>query len=388
MKYLKFGLVLATAAIGVIPPVFGAAGDIKFDELPVTAIQNQVTYSEGGTKPLDTYLGFNLTGLKNDSSNTVNNVKIIFNASVTDTVELLTLYKPEVYLPASCTWNRDPATGKPIPSNPVQITCLVGQLKSQADFDPFTVFYRAPTKVVGGNGLGDVLGTDKVTTTWRLEYGEGTGGYPQSTPDNSVREVVQTLVTLGTTNPIDVKTALPKTDNKLTIFTGNKGYPGPNIFTGNTLTELRVFAEELTVPILAGTLSYGKSSIAIAPVNDAQCTNQGNFINCPDYTTAVVTQDNVEIIFSVLDPLTFSYRIDSSNLKKSPNQILGSVLVTYTGGQYVDEPVSSCPTSTLTPGLPCIKHKFCYKQNDPIRELRGDCEWQLENVKNALTRFR
>jgi hypothetical protein len=373
-------------------PAFAAAGSLTYTfepgvTKPVVELQSRVTYSEESSPPLNTYIGYKVTGFSNTGANTINNVSVTFTAEVIDKQEKLTLYRPEFYLPASCSWPKD-SSGNPLPSNPVVITCLLGQMKAGSQpFPNFNVFYKTPVKFVGGDGAGDADDTDLVSTTYQIVYAEGTNDQPNSVPPNSVITASGNPVTLGTTNPVDVRTGLPKSDNAQTIFTGAKGVPLPN-----TQALLRAFTELVTVPSIAtSTASYLTSTINITSATDglqfSNCVSAGNFVRCPDYETTLLDPSGSEFVFD--NAVLFVYRVDASNLKRSANQILNSVQLLYTGGIWVDEPVQACtngmPNSN---GLPCVVDKFCYKNNHSVVDLRGDCEWQVLNTRNGLTRAR
>ena len=136
--------------------------------------------------------------------------------------------------------------------------CNYGQVKNGNSVSAFTVFYLTPQKVcqtVGSNPCGggdDVLGADFVSTALQVKYSEGQAG-PPTTWDNSNQSVSQSnLVALGTFNPVNVITGVPKSGVK--ISTGVAGVPVPESQGGKNSQ----FAESLTVPELIGKYTQAK----------------------------------------------------------------------------------------------------------------------------------
>jgi hypothetical protein len=315
MKNFMSGILAVAAMIGLSTSAFGAAG--TFVEPSVTALTTPVTYRiEATTRKaaLDTYVAFEVGAVQNTGGNTINNITITYTATVTDTDEKLTLYKPEAYLPASCSWIKDGA-GNPVPANAVVITCYTAQLKNLASFPGFTVFYRAPVKVANADNTGpfDQSGTDFVSTTVKVVYAEGTNDQPNSQPQNSVVQwpavgsSPNNLVELGTRNPTYVNSALPKDGG--TLATGDDATP----------TDSNRFAAKVTVPAVP---TITKSSILVNPVtsNDdvSSCNAKGNFFTC--YLSTILIKDSigVELETSPDNPLNFTLRINASEVKANP----------------------------------------------------------------------
>src|SRR5574337_229277 len=134
MNCNKAALALGIVASGFWSTALGAAGTLTYAaDPPVVALQDHVTYSKDGTPALITYVGYNVAGFQNAGGNTINNVRVSFTASVTDTQEKLTLFRPELYLPGFCTWDKD-SSDAPVPSNPVVIQCNLSQMKAGSTF--------------------------------------------------------------------------------------------------------------------------------------------------------------------------------------------------------------------------------------------------------------
>ena len=256
-----------------------------------------------------------------------------------------------------------------------------------------TVFFIAPEKVVGCvpilpattcSPVGDFDGTDKISTNLSVVYAEVTnGGNPSP---NSNLDIPQTLVVLGTANPTDVKSAVPKSGAK--FFTGAGGFP-------KNATDQRL-AETVIVPSLTSG-DFTTASLVIVKVNDSDnsvegsnCLTAGHFKECPTYSTTIAgTFPNSPWLKTI-------YRIDASNLKMSGPKILNSVSIKYTntlrGFNDKDVPkvcTNDQPETGANAGLPCVLSSICYRKNDTggISDLEYDCEWTLINIENGLIKI-
>jgi len=407
-KRIAAAAVMASVVGVTTPAVAGTTEAFSF--LPsgttvVTALSNPVTYStpaSGKKAAMQTYIGLQVgdvaTGLlmKNTSGNTVNNASIKFTATVTDPEETITLHQPEIYLPAGCSWDTAAANAK-------SFTCNFGQLKNGDSVPAFTVFYVAPQKVcqtVGSNlcgGVGDADNSDFISTNLQVVYSEGLNG-PPTVWDNSNQTVPQAnVVTLGTFNPVNIKSAVPKSGAK--VYTGSGGVPVPE----TPAVPNAQFAELLTIPSLTGAYTVAELQIDrfTEALDLANCANGGRFTVCPTFRTTVANNGNETRFLDPANPLRWVYRVDASNLKLSGPKILNSTSILYTGKKFgedgitevlpgwVDEPLKMClvkDTVNSTNGLPCINSSKCYKKNDTggIPDLEGDCEWELLNTANGF----
>lgn len=423
------GAVFVGALLGIVTSALaGTSNAFTFYPIgsdPVSAYSNNVTYSTpAGTKPttpaMTTYVGFTVgdpvTGIliKNDSGNTLNNITIVFSADVTDTSEALTLQQPDVYLPTSCTWDN-------LPGNPKKVTCVVRQLKNGEYFPSFSVWFVAPQKVCQLGPLAqpcgsanDLPGGDKINTSISLLYAEGPNGAPTSPQNSSQFVSMPGLVTLGTDNPTNIKSGVPKSGAK--VFTGDGAIPKNE--TGKKFTEALVVPDlTATVPAVPYTLTrIDVSSVSSTAPEGSVCLNYGRFTECPTFKTTIaqeidpLTGDAIspETRFDPTKFVEFTYRIDASNLKMSPPKLLNSVQILYTGPKYtydsingyskvpdsswVDEPVTICsvPNTPRTDGMPCLKAPgFCYKKNQTggIADLEGDCEWTTISTGNGYLKL-
>ena len=106
---------------------------------------------------------------------------------------------------------------------------------------------------------------------------------------------------------------------------------------------------------------------------------------------------------NLAEPLTFTYRIDASNLKMPPSKLLNSVSIKYSGKKYdtvtgaelappwenTDVPKVCVNNQPSKDGLPCVLNSRCYKKNETggIADLQDDCEWILINTGNGLLKL-
>ena len=407
-------LVFIAATFGIATSALGGTNDAftfyPSDTAPVKALANPVTYStpmSGKIPALQTYVGFTVGDpspggllLSNSSGNTLNDVTITFTARVTDPAELLTFHLPEVYvLPLGCTRGT-------VPPNTVTVTCKVRQLRNGDGFPAFTVFFVAPQKVCqpispdnACGGIGDVLGSDTVSTNVTVVYAEGLSGPNPVHPNSNQERPQPDLVVLGTTNPVNVKSAVPKTGAK--VFTGIGGVPVP----ATPETPKSQFAELLNIPSLTGTYAVAEIVVdTFTDLNDvANCMNGGRFSLCPVFRTSVANNGVETRFLEPLNPLTFIYRIDASNIKMSPSKLLNSVSIKYTGKKYdtitdseiappwdnYEVPKVCVNNQPSKDGLPCVLNSRCYKKNETggNASLENDCEWTLINTGNGLLKL-
>jgi hypothetical protein len=372
MRNLKSAILFIAATMGGVSSAFGAAGEITLAILPVS---DAVTYSVAATTKtlaLNTYVASTLS-FGNFSQNAINNVKVTVTASVNNVGEDVSLDDSIVY-PAGCS-----------KTSSTVFTCSYMHLKSLDSVSPFVILYKAPIKVVG-NGV--------VTMDVVALYSEGIND-STSSPTNSIRSV-SAQVNLGTVNPIQVKSAKPMSADHSIIFSGIDGVPSDQ-------DNFRL-AEYVNIPKLSAPASTRIDVLGVSATENSSagndCSGGGRFYSCPVFTTSILDLSTPTLtappvlLFTAADPLSITYRIDSSNLKMSPSKILNSVQIYY---QAVNSttwtPVTArCPTSTtaIAGGVPCIVGGSgqCYKNGGNANsELNGDCEWILNNDENGSTKI-
>jgi hypothetical protein len=360
MRNLRSIAALGALALGAISSAFGGAGVVSASITPLG--DTNVTYSIA-TPAMDTFVGYTVA-LSNTGGNTVNNISFTVTATATDAAEAVVLVNEALYLPAACA-----------KTAPNVFTCTVGQLGAGASFPTFQVFYKAPVKVT--NGSADTDGSDFVNLTMQAQYAEGSNGAnPNNPPDNSIRVFDAPPVLLGTSNPDRIKSGVPKTGASL--YTGVAGIPS----SSNKSTMLA------NVPPL--TESFTTADLLITRVTDdantgdAACIAQANFRECPTYAVTIP---------GTFAFLTTTYRIDASSQKKSAGKILSETIITYSDPLAVppvpETIVGQCAglNTPRSDGIPCINKKQCHKNNVQPSTLANDCEWELINTKNGLTKF-
>lgn len=350
MKYLKLAIV--SASIGCVTSAFAGAGIVN---TTVEALQGNVTYSKlaaGKTPKLVTYIGYKVdVGSDATNTNTINNFVFTGKALATDTAEKVKFASAEG---ATCTATN--ADGN-------EISCTLGQLRAGQSYPTFAVFFEAPVKVEGGDNVGDALGTDKVNFSGITYYAEGTGGL-QSPPQNSTKLWSANLeVMLGTSDPVQVKSAVPK--NGGSLFTG----------TGITTPEDR-FAILVNVP--------KGEAYTIADITE---TNE----EVPSFAcNGLKLCDEVKLsIPGTFSFLTIVLRQDASNIVKG-TRIEQIVLYYFDDNGVFVNIVGECASATAADLIPCIVpggRKVWSKKdkNDPAytSDLDGDFQWTLISLKNG-----
>lgn len=400
-SFLKSTLIAASlAAAGAANA--GVANAFTFATPTVTAVSDRVTYALPAAQPaLVTYVGYDVGDVVNNvlvtntSGNTVNKFTLRFTATVvkpdgsTSTEQLQGLsISSTTDVSSICKFDQTGA------ANPVTVTCTVQQVRNGQTFPALTVFFLAPSSKDSPStcpaSTAPLTDCNTVKTQVDLIYSEGTNDLPTGLPNSTQTSGPSNLVALGTTNPTFVKTAVPK-GLATRLFTGTVPAPGPTT----------QFTEDSAIPGLPTGNRYARASISIKPsVNDAQCINLGNFTTCPLYETTIVDSTGTKITFG--EPVTFLYRIDASNLKRSASQILNNTQIFYTdtvdingAPVFPSGPLLACTfnTSGLPTNAPCIDTRSgsapqCFKSNNaPSPGLVGDCQWRILNFSNGFVKF-
>jgi hypothetical protein len=352
MNYLRTAF--ATAMVGCVTFAFAGAGIVSTN---VVALQGNVTYSKlaaGKTPALVTYIGYKVdVGSDMANTNTINNVVFTGKALATDTAEKVKFISAEG---ATCT-----ATN----ADRNEISCTLGQLRAGQSYPTFVVFFEAPLKVEGGNNVGDVLGTDKVDFSGITYYAEGTGGLQSPPPNSTVLWAADRPVILGTTDPVQVKSAVPK--------------GGGSLFTGTGITTARDrFATLVKIP--AGNIY---TTADIKETNEEVPSFNCNGLNLCD-----------EVTLSI--PGTFSFlevvlRQDASNIVKGTR--IEQIVLYYFDDDGVHI-IGECASATAAGLIPCIVpggRKVWSKRdrNDPAytSDLDGDFQWTLISLKNGTVGY-
>lgn len=353
MRFFRVGFLFATT-MSVVTSALGAAGAITPQVVPLTS---PVTYSTNSSPPLETYVAYTLN-FTNTGGNTINDALFTFTASATDPAETVALFNPAVYLPAGCA-----QTGVST------FACTKRQLGRGESFftQPIVVFFRAPVKAV--NGVADAPGTDFVNVGGDLVYAEGTSGKnPQ--PNSSVTWTGP-QVSLGTTDPVNVRSALPRS--------------GGSFFTGDAATTLFTdpFAVKVTVPAAP---TYSTAELLESDVtSNINCTSLGNFNRC---FAATVTIPDIAFTPASGSFMTFVLRVDASNIKTGTK--INNVLIQYDDGAVHNVGACASPTTPGSDGIPCIAKAVHYKNKSVpgwTPALNLDFEWTLLNLTNGALRL-
>lgn len=316
----------------------------------ITPLSPAVTYSSlasaSPARPaLDTYVGYRVR-IANEGGNTINNVRFVGAATVTDAQEQALFNSVDGAV--SCQSGADG----------VSLSCDIGQLRAGESAPGFVVFFKAPVKdtvsPTPDGQSGACATTDCVTFAGTTFYAEGTGGVPNSQPINSTVNW-SSQVTLGTFNPTLVKSAVPRAGARL--FTGDAA-----LTTGGDRFSTTVVVPSGTVPTTA----------EIAETTQTVCSV---------LTECFISTITAPGSFSPF--LTIVLRVDQAVIPKGTK--IQSVSVQYEG-----EDVGLCasPTTPRTDGKPCIAERRAYPNNSrsgalfPV-ELENDFEWTLINLGNG-----
>jgi hypothetical protein len=325
---------------------FGGAGVVN---TVVSPLQDKTTYSKGGAKPLTTYVAFQVN-VSNDGGNTVNNIRFTAKSEVTGGVG------PALYNSAegaSC-----------VPTSlPTEVTCTIGQLTANSPAAPIVLFFIAPA-----DDTADPPGGDFVKVTGTTFYAEGTGGI-NSPPDNSIRTWGSVQVPLGTPDPIQVKSAVPKAGGQ--FFTGGGGVP----------TSADVYASEVKFDPLS---AFAVMNLEESDATDAKCIGGQHFkscfktlLNAPQVQYSVTGGYLTEVIRMHADNFVQGAKMNTVTWEYTPTDADGNA----SGGPVNVQPCAS-PTTPRTDGIPCqAAPPVCFKKN------AGDyCEWTFLNKRNGFQR--
>lgn len=347
MFHLKSTLVFAATAFACVSSALAGAGTLN---TVVTPLSSNVTYSIPGAaatsttpaKPaLVTYVGYTVS-VANAGGNTINHIRFTGGTAVTDAAEAAVFDSAEG---AVCTATNEAKT---------EISCSIGTLGGGQAFPTFAVFFVAPAKKT--NGVADGAGQDFVNFAGETFYAEGS-----PTPDNSIRDWTATAALLGTSNPLVVKSSVPKLGG--TFFTGDAGVTkGADKFS--------------TFVVVPSAASY-----TTAEINEVAITE-----GCVNFTTCFESGITIPGTFSPY--LTVVLRQDSSNIK--PGTKIGSVVIRYVDSlTLVESIVGECASGPQpnANGVPCIAKPPVYYKSKSVPgwtpDLDGDFEWTLISLKNG-----
>jgi hypothetical protein len=224
---------------------------------------------------------------------------------------------------------------------------------------------------------GQCATTDCVSFSGATFYAEGTGGVPQSTPQNSTSPWSAAQVLLGTANPTRVRSAVPRKGGA--FFTGSGAIPNRN----------DIFTTFVSLP--AGP-NYSTLLIDEPPVGLAAC-NSNNFRDGLCSQTDLTILADPQTTAQFMPYLTVVLRQDFSAIVRGTK--IDSVILQYSDPKrgIVDEVIGDCasPTTPRTDGRPCIAQRKAYtRRNIPgwTPELDGDFEWTLISTGNGGYRVR
>jgi hypothetical protein len=249
MKRISSLAVGLSLALGSVSAAWAGAGTTTTD---VTPLSDTISYTESQTDPF--FIVYSVS-VKNEVGNTINN--IVFTGATSPGSALATF---ESASGATCTTTNADRTA---------ISCSIGQLKAGQSAPTFYVTFRAPAAATG---------TTAISFSGITYYAEGTGGVPQSTPQNSTELWTADNVFLGTTSPSNIKSGLPQVNRTLKFFTAPN--PVDALLNDQITTTVNVAG---TAPITS-TLTIQEEARS---TTDVSCVAQDNFFRCYNSTLTI-----------------------------------------------------------------------------------------------------
>jgi len=349
MNHSKVTLVFLVAALVAAPVAYGQQRQINTD---ITSWGDAVTYSTA----TETYVvGYKVT-VSNTGNNTVNNVRLEGETSVTSVLgspDLVAQYK-----------GTDGITCSPVLNSPTKFTCQLGT--APAGFSKtFSIFFYSPVY-----SPSDPSETRKVNFKTTTIYAEGTNDNPNNPPANDTRIDTLATVTLGTASPEVVKSAL--TPDGGTFFTA----------------PVDQFQSKVIVPPQQKSSSVKLEEAAAADLTT--CNSQKNFNTC--YRSLIEVPD---VVFTPGSGsfLTFVLRVDTVNIRKGSK--IGRVVIRYSAPGIPELGIPAvnltnlqfCAKDANNNAIPNSNYEPCVaKANDFTR--KGSLgffgyEWLILNLKNG-----
>lgn len=336
MKRISSMAVGLSLALGSISAAWAGAGTTT---TVVTPVSDRVSYTESATDP---FFIVYAVSVKNEVGNTINN--IVFTGA--------TAPVPNTSSSALATFDSaSGATCTPTNAESTAISCSIGQLKAGASAPIFYVTFRAPTAATPPATAATATSFSGITY-----YAEGTGGVPQSTPQNSTETWSTGNVSLGTTSPNNIKSGVPQVDKTLKFFTG------PNTVDTALNDQITTTVNVAGTAPITSTLTIQELARELTDVN---CIAQGNFYRC--YVSDLTIEDT-----STTPPTKFVYpsgsgkylgitlRIDPAAIK--PGFKTSKVLIKYDDNLVPACQVTSGSGAPVTYAkLPCYSGIVYYK---------------------------
>jgi hypothetical protein len=352
----------SAAVLGSAILTFGAHAQNAPRDVDITIVplSDTITYSKvaGPKTPALTSLIGALVTITNQSGNTLNKVYFEPSWKVTESDGETT---------SSFTAEFTKTDGSPCDTNSSgEVVCAVGQLQAQSPTSSFVIFFKSPM-------TGDIE-----TRYFKLK---GTAYYAEGTTDtqnnpNSSTPAPETSVTLGTFNPVLVKTGVTKTGtgtDKI-VFTGDGGVPVSATVVPNAVL--------LYVPGLPAGSNYGFAGLKIK----APAPGLNNTVDqCPTASSGCLALFSITVTDkdpdSTTDPVTTFKFTDGATksdyllitLRRAADLFKGSInnvpVYYFYGGNLEWQSIDACSNATdpLT-GVNadrCVFSRKVLKSSDP-----------------------
>lgn len=314
------------------------AGEI---EGTVDFLASPVSLSITGSQPVATYT---VTLTNKSASNTIGNARFV----ATTTVVGGAAGAQAVFKSASG------ATCSVSPEG-TRVDCSVSTLAVN-ESKSFTLTFYSPTS-----------GTS-IDLAWDAVFDLGTP------PGGSNGNFGTKSIALEAIKSDEVKSAVPASDDTLTVFTGNLAVP----------SDADQFAVQVTVPPVAFNTTAKVIETSDITTADTTCKAQGNFRNC--YRSDISVTDVVYTVDSGKF-LTFVLRVDKSNLRGGAK--IDRVVIRYSvNSEVVESQVNFCLRThddraiPDADGTPCIDSANDYRSRKSSQGWYG-FEWTLISLKNG-----
>lgn len=361
--------ILFLASMFVASSAFAGSGDIT-----ATVAELGENFSFGNTATgFTSFVGYSVQ-LENKSTNTSNKVRFTGTTSA-DTGSAATF--------AFVTGTGAPvcfATSSSSASKDDGVSCEIGQMPSGALTNVFYVFFKAPNRPAAASATLTFSGL-----TWFAEGGNG----PNSPPQNSSTPWSPVNVALGTISPNNIKSAVPKVQNKLSFFTAQNppGQLEDQITTVVGIPSLDQQKKIIDFPSYTP-LDYAQVKVqeAAKPTDDLDCVNAKNFVRC--YTTQIeIRKDSdsptsLRLEFPPSGPyLTLDIRIGAEAIRAGFKKTDARI-------KYIDEngevDVGLCINGFP---LPCAESIEYYKKKGPTPDLDGKFQVIIRHNHNGTARI-
>jgi len=257
-------------------------------------------------------------------------------------------------------------------------------MASGASTRVFYVYFKAPDRPGAATSA-------TLTFIGLARFAEGSNGGPNS-PPNSSTPWPAVDVALGTTSPNNIKSAVPKVQNKLSFFTAQNA-SGQLDDQITTVVGIPSLDQQKKIQDFPGytPLDYAQikvQELATSLTDDLSCVNAKNFARC--YTTQVQIRQDVESATSprLEFPPTGPYYV-TLDVRIGAEAILPGFKKTSVTIRYIDDNGTPTDIGLCANGypLPCAESIEYYKKKGPTSDLDGKFQVIIRHNHNGTVRI-